>query len=94
LALVRPTGLLFVSQSSFRGSPQARARFTHRGNQYNLAITDPAWEFQIAGRQPGTYPPDAFGLRADRAFLTISLGEPFDGFCYKLVAAIFELPGS
>ena len=26
----------------------------------------------------------------ERCFLTISLGEPFDGYCHKLIAAVIE----
>ena len=28
--------------------------------------------------------------RLERCFLTISLGEPFDEYCYKLIAAVIE----
>ena len=33
-------------------------------------------------------PQDEYPLENKNIYLTISLGEPFNGFCYKLVAAV------
>ena len=94
LALIAPVDLRLISTEGHAGSPQARLRFWHGGSRYNLVLTDPAWELEIAGRPPGEYAPGELGLDPDRVRLTISLGEPtqYDGNCYKLVAAIFEAP--
>jgi hypothetical protein len=66
-----------------------RARFRHEGSVYTLRVTDPVYEqkFQVDG--PGEY-------RLGESFLTVSLaGEEFEGYFYKLVAAIIErAPGS
>lgn len=53
---------------------ERRAIFTYNGVSYNLAITDPRFQY--------------VENNLDYYYLTISLGEPFNGYCYKLVAAI------
>jgi hypothetical protein len=35
-------------------------------------------------------PQDEYLLDQKNIYLTISLGEPFNGFCYKLVAAVIN----
>ncbi len=92
LCLVAPREVRFVSQIGYRGLPQARLRFSHRGTSYRLAVTDPEWELRIGGMPDGEYSASQVGVREDSLLLTLSLGEPFEGACYKLVAAIFESP--
>jgi hypothetical protein len=92
LTLVAPADVSFVSTSSYAGNPQAKARFRHGQATYFLAVTDPHWEFEIAGRAEGRYSPRQLGLDEGRILFTISLGEPFNGDCFKLIAAIFEAP--
>ncbi|HXH20464.1 MAG TPA: hypothetical protein VNN10_00430 [Dehalococcoidia bacterium] len=92
LALVRPREAVFVSTRSYSGNPQARLRFRHGGSGYYLSVTDPVWELEIAGRREGEYRPRELGLDERRLLVTVSLGEPFNGDCYKLIAAIFEAP--
>ncbi len=57
--------------------------FRHAGRQYDLWVTDPVCERRHLAKLDGDY---ALG----RCFLTISLGEPFDDHCYKLIAAVIE----
>jgi hypothetical protein len=92
LTLIRPAQVTFVSTTSYRGYPQSRARFAHDGRPYSLTVTDPHWELEIAGRPDGNYAPASFGLDQKRLLFTISLGEPFEGNCFKLIAAILEAP--
>ncbi len=92
LSLVAPADCRFVSTNSYGGNPQARVRFSYGGNAYNLAVTDPIWELSISGRPEGQYQAADLKLDERRLLFTISLGEPFEGNCYKLVAAIFESP--
>ena len=54
-----------------------RASFTYNEDQYDLAVTDPNFDDLIEN------PDDLCGI------LCISLGEEFEGNCYKLVATIF-----
>lgn len=67
------------------GNPKRRvqARFELGGDHYCLWITDPTYERRYLAQDNGVY---ALGP----AYLTVSLGEPYDGYVYKLVAAIIE----
>jgi len=58
-------------------------RFMWAGDDYALPVTDPMIERDYLRRDDGDY---ALG----RCYLTISLGEPYHGHCYKLIAAIIE----
>ncbi len=46
-----------------------------------LWVTDPGFEREYLQKPDGDY-------EIDECFLTISLGEPYGGKCYKLIAAI------
>ncbi|WP_028834763.1 MULTISPECIES: dual OB domain-containing protein [unclassified Pseudoalteromonas] len=54
-----------------------RASFIYSGNQYDLAVTDPNFDALIQ---------DSSALQN---ILCISLGEEYEGSCYKLVATVF-----
>ena len=91
LALIAPQTLELLLIKKPEGKHQVRGRFW-LGNQtqtceYNLSMTDPIWEKRVLkeGNQC---------LRqADRKFLvTVSLGEPFHDYCYKVIAAIIHVP--
>jgi hypothetical protein len=58
-----------------------RARFVHAGRVYNLSVTDPWVKGAYARRPHGWY---GFG----ETFLCLSLAPVFNGFAYKLAAAI------
>ena len=62
---------------------RVQARFCFSGIDYALWVTDPRIERAYLAKADGDYP---FG----ECFLTVSLGEPFNGHCYKLVAAVIE----
>ncbi len=67
------------------GNPKrrAQARFSFDGNEYALWGTDPIIEREYLARVDGDY-------SLGESYLTISLGEPFEGYCYKLVAAVIQ----
>lgn len=69
------------------GDPKRRvqAQFEFDDATYALRVTDPRIERSYLARENGTY-----GI--GEAYLTVSLGEPFRGFCYKLVAAVMSKP--
>lgn len=97
LALVEPTNPRFVIERNMYGQPQPRTLFQLSGGHYNLPITDPIWTARIlrkfAKLEPGAYPPDKLSIsEAERILFTVSLSEPFKGYCYKLVAGIIVLP--
>lgn len=65
------------------GNPKRRvqANFTFSNASYQLWVTDPIIETAYLAQEDGAY---ALGS----SYLTVSLGEEYDGRCYKLVAAI------
>lgn len=69
------------------GNPKRRvqAQFTYGATEYHLWVTDPIFERRYLAQPDGEY-------ELGESYLTISLGEPYEGNCYKLVAAIIERP--
>lgn len=73
---------VFLPGEDFGNTKRAvQARFRWGGNDYWLRVTDPVVERAYLGQKNGDY---ALGGH----YLTISVGEPYKGFCYKLVAAV------
>ena len=77
--------LSVASSGGFFGRPKRRVQgwFTHNGTTYHLWVTDPVYERRFLAKPDGCYD-------LGDCLLTISLGEPFNGACYKLIAAIIE----
>jgi len=93
LALIVPSRLRCYLQRELGDRPRPRAVFELTGTSYDLPITDPAWTSRIVRKllplEPRTYPQEAVGIpEQSLVLLTMSLGEPFNGNCYKLVAGI------
>jgi hypothetical protein len=84
LRLIRPNKLTFVSEM-YNGRRKLRAHFFYRSAMYRLCVTDALacerWYARL----------DAGHNGAADALLCISLGQPWDAFCYKLVAGVIEL---
>ena len=92
LALVEPSQVSWVITTSTRGYRQTRTQFRLAGVLYDLSITDPNWRQRLADLPWGAHPREAAGLSSqERLLFTISLGGPFRGECYKLVAAVILL---
>lgn len=66
---------------------RVQGRFTFGLSDYRLWVTDPRYERYYLGGPDGEY-------QIDDCYLTISLGEEHEGFCYKLIAAIIEPKGN
>ena len=64
--------------------PALRAAFQYNGHDYSLRITDPVSESGAVKKGYGNYKVN------DQRFLTISMGRPFEGYVYKLIAAIIK----
>ena len=64
---------------------KVRGRFTFNGAQYWLAVTDPAVERKYLAGKDGEF-------KVGNAILCISLGEPYGGHAYKLIAGVFLKP--
>lgn len=67
------------------GNPKRRvqARFRHDRTDYHLWVTDPNFERAYLAKPDGNYD-------IGDCLLTVSLGEPYSGYVYKLVAAIMR----
>lgn len=67
------------------GNPKRRVQgqFHFSGTDYHLWVTDPIIERDYLARGDGFY-------SLNQCYLTISLGEPYNGNCYKLVAAVIQ----
>lgn len=96
LALIEPLEIMWVIKEAYRGNKiyrQTRASFRLKNQRYNLLVTDPLLEQQLAHLPYGSHQLGAARVLAnERLFFTISLGEPFNGVCFKLVAAAIILP--
>lgn len=68
------------------GNPRKRVRadFTYNKNRYWLSVTDPIVEAKYLAGGVGNF-------KIGKAVLCISLGEPYKGYVYKLVAGIMTL---
>jgi hypothetical protein len=64
---------------------KVRGRFTHYGVRYCLTVTDPIVEEKSLAGADGEF-------EIGYAILCISLGEPYKGHAYKLIAGVFLKP--
>lgn len=85
LRLVRPQGLRIRVLRTYN-KRQVRAAFQLGTSQYDLVVTDTKIEARYLEMSDGEYPYPA------ESVVCISLGEPFGGYRYKLVASIIDLP--
>ena len=77
---------VFAPGEAFGNSERrVQGRFRFGGNDYALWVTDPDIETAYLKRENGDYD-------LSECYLTISLGEPYNDHCYKLIAAIMERP--
>jgi ATP-dependent DNA helicase RecQ len=86
LYLIRPDGFTLIVSDDLDGRNKVRARFAYRDTSYLLSVTDPGIERIYLMKDHGEYP-----LINKDLYLTVSLGEPFNGYCYKLVAAVITI---
>lgn len=96
LALVDPSNLRWRPSQDRRDRPQVRALFELRGQMYDLPLTDPSWSSvmvrQLSRLGPGSHAHEELNV-SGKILLTMSLSEPFNGYCYKLVAAMVVVTG-
>ncbi len=89
LALVEPSRIEWHITSNIRGNRQTRCQFTLGDAVYDLSLTDPNRQAQLGELPYGMHPRKSGGIAGDAiVFLTISLSEPFQGSCFKLVAGV------
>jgi hypothetical protein len=66
-----------------RNRLQLRACFEYAHDYYDLPVTDPEFERQLFGSKQK--------LDVPHCYLTLSLGLPFEGWHFKLIAGVFVL---
>ena len=86
LVLIEPRDFCLVLSTGLSFKQKIRSEFIYKGATYNLSVTDPFVEKTYAERAAGRYRIEEMPL-----YLCISLGEPLNGFCYKLVAGVIGL---
>ncbi len=62
---------------------RVQGQFRHEGTQHWLWVTDPVYEDRFLAHPDGNH-------EIGECCLTISLGEPYGGYAYKLIAAVIE----
>ncbi len=77
--LVRTEGAEFNN-----GKKKVRAKFKYNKITYLISVTDPAIERNYLAKGDGEYIID------NPCYITVSLGEIWNGYYYKLAAAIFQ----
>ncbi|MCX5758610.1 MAG: hypothetical protein NTU83_08920 [Candidatus Hydrogenedentes bacterium] len=85
LLFIKPQDLLIsvaTEEEAFgKKRRRLRAAFRYCDVQYSLRVPDPVFEETYFSKDDGAY-------AVPEAYICVSLGEPFEGFRYKLVAAI------
>ena len=87
LRLIRPENLSLLI-TSWDGRKKIRVEFILGGVNYSLGCTDPVVERKLRSLDDGKY-----HLTGDNHSLCVSLGSPFEGYVYKLVAGIIGFKG-
>lgn len=86
LCLIRVPNLTIsvsVEGAAFNNAKRkVRGAFRYSGHDYRVAITDPKIENQYLAGNDGDYP-------VGEALLCMSLGDAYNGYAYKLIAAVF-----
>jgi hypothetical protein len=62
---------------------RVQACFLYGGASYRLWVTDPIVERRYLAGEDGQY-------QLGECYITVSLGEPYQEYCYKLVAALLQ----
>jgi hypothetical protein len=83
LTLVEPDKLVISVAPEFNQKRKVRAHLSFGNQAYILMVTDPVIEKQYLAGEDGD-----FEISAAR--VCISVGEPYQKFCYKLVAAVIK----
>jgi len=89
LYFIRPENLEIVVRiegAAFgNGKKKVRAAFSYRDVDYLITVTDPEVERTYLSLGEGRHRPTR------QCYMTVSLGEAFEGYYYKLAAGIFEV---
>jgi len=83
LLLVKPENLCITIDVGPDSLKKIRSRFIFNGVQYRLSVTDPEIETTYYNKDFGEYP-----VTGEHVYLCVSISEPYEGYCYKLVAGV------
>ncbi len=83
LLFIQPEKVVISVEEGPNLLKRIRTAFAYGGEKYRFAVTDPLIEEKYVQKAIGDYP-----LAGDNVYFTISISEPYEGFCYKLVAGI------
>ncbi len=67
---------------------KVRVRFSYRNTTYLLSVTDPVIENSYLAKSNGVY---TIQSPYNQIYICISMGLPWNGYCYKFVASIIGL---
>jgi len=81
LYLVQLPRIELVVENNWHGNKRLRAHFRYRSIPYAMTVTDPALS-KLRIHPVGTW------FTGENRYVTLSLGMPFHGYRYKIVAAI------
>lgn len=81
--LIQPDTLVIEIHREFSAKKKLRAVISLNNMLYKLAVTDPKVENLFLASGAGH-----FHFNAQHVYLCLSISEPFQGYCYKLVASI------
>ncbi len=87
LLFIKPQKISFLKKRAVTGKIQVRAKFVYNEESYNLSVTDIDFESAIKNYKDMDIH-DEIEVIQGNTYLCISLGEPFGGDCYKLVASV------
>lgn len=90
LIMIYVQQVIFQKTTNARNHIQVRAIFQYKEYDYDLVVTDPVWEKLFNGPN-ADYPDFGNYLFKGGYYLTIGLGEEFNGYHYKLVVAVIPL---
>lgn len=89
LYLIRPQNLEIIVrvEGGEFGNPKrkVRAQFEYGGDAYLLPVTDPMVERKYLSGENGR-----FRLTPEQIYLCVSLGLPYDEYCYKFLTSLIE----
>ena len=94
LVLAKPAQPLWIVKRTLTWKKQLRVHFHLGAVPYDLAVTDIPYDDKLKDLELGEYSSEQLGINNENTlYFTISLGEPLDnGYCFKLVAAVLQLP--
>ena len=94
LVLAKPAHPRWTAKRTLTWKKQLRVSFGLGSAKYDLAVTDIPYDDKLKELELGEYSSEQLGIQNENGiYFTISLGEPLDnGYCFKLVAAVLQLP--